>query len=891
MIGKTLGNFECTALLGKGGMGEVYKAKDQKLGRDVAIKVLPEEFARDSERVARFQREAKLLASLNHPNIAAIYGLEESDGTNFLVMELVEGNTLDDRIKSGSIPVEEALKLALQITEALEAAHEKGVIHRDLKPANIKVTPDGKVKVLDFGLAKAFAGEQADLNLSNSPTLSQAATMQGVILGTAAYMSPEQAKGKTVDKRTDIWAFGAVLFEMLTGKAAFQGDEVSEILASVIKGDTNLDILPSNIHQRVREVISRCLQKELRKRYPDIANARYEVEQVLADPGGVFVQSVTATKPKTKVRVSIPWVVATSILCLIIAGVASWLFKPVPPPEPAIHYEYFLPEDQEFTGPVFGKCLTVSPDGTKIVYAANGQLYLKKSNELTANPIRGSDENPTFPCFSPDGQWVVYLSLRDNQFKRISINGGSSVKLYEGLNLSTPIWAAEDMIVFGGRGRITLFSPNNGTTEEIIKGEEDDWLVYPQILPGGKSVLYSIESDRNKGFQFAVQSLDAEKPKFRLPGGPARYLPTGHIVYGSENTLTAIRFDPDTLETIGGEVPLIEDVYRLSPIRTTHVAISDSGTLVYIPGRMGTAAMGTLVWVDREGTEESIDEEPRIYDTSKISPDGTQVAFTITVDGNDDVYIYDLVRKTTPRRLTRHEAFDAVPIWTNDCKRIIFSSAREGRNSIFLKAASGTGDAEQIAQIDDSDIWPMSLSKDGKTLFFQQMILGNGNIGMLPMDGDRTPELLLQEEYQERFPQISPQEDWLAYHTNESGQYEVYIHSFPDMDGGRKKQVSVDGGRNPIWSPLDGKELFYLNLSDELMVVSVETDPDLKLGDPQRLFDTRQYLGWDIHPGGKRFLMIKAVEAMEADSARGNPRKIILITNWFEELKEMVPVK
>ena len=886
--GTKLSHYEITSQLGKGGMGEVYQAKDTKLGRDVAIKVLPEEFAKDTDRVARFQREAKLLASLNHPNIAAIHGLEESDGTHFLVMELIEGQTLADRIKTGAIPVEESLKLALQITEALEAAHEKGVIHRDLKPANIKVTPDSKVKVLDFGLAKAFAGEQDRVSLSNSPTLSDMATQQGLILGTAAYMSPEQARGKPVDKRTDVWAFGCVLYEMLTGQAAFQGEDVTEILAAVVKSGVNMDLLPANLHPRISEVLSRCLQKDQKKRYAGVGDAQYEIERVLGDPSGVFAQPLTAVKAKKKLRIGIPWVTAIAILCLIIASVAVWLLKPAPPPEPVHRYPYNLPEDQQFTGPIWGKHLAISSDGTMIVYVANGQLYLKKTNELTASSIRGSDENPTHPFFSPDGQWIVYRSLNDEQYKKISINGGSPVKLCEAENLSTPTWVADDMIVFGGLGQITLFSPNKGTTEEIIKGGEQEWLVYPQILPGGKSILYSIESGSGEEFQFAVQSLNAEKPKFQLPGGPARYLPTGQIVYGSENTLTAIRFDPNTLEILGGEIPLFDDVYRWGPASTTHVAISDSGTLAYIPGGMGTAAIGTLAWVDRKGNEELIDDTPRAYATPNISPDGTRVAFTIFADGNEDIYIYDLNRKTLPR-LTRHEAVDNNPIWTPDGKEIIFGSSRAGRSRIFSISASRTGEAEQIAQIDGSDIIPMSLSKDGKTLFFQQFISGNGNIGMLSMNGDHTPKLLLQEEYQERSPQISPQGDWLAYSTNESGHPEVYIHSFPDVDGGREELVSTNGGAKPLWS-LDGKELFYSNLSDELMVVTVETDPDLKLGKPQKLFDIGQYLGYDIDPDGKRFLMIKGVEETEDDSAQGGPRKIVVVTNWFEELKEKVPV-
>jgi len=368
MGGKTLGHYQITSQLGKGGMGEVYQAKDQKLGRDVAIKVLPEEFARDTDRVARFQREAKLLASLNHPNIAAIYGLEESDGTNFLVLELVEGDTLADRIKAGPIPVEESLKLALQMAEALEAAHEKGVIHRDLKPANIKVTPDGKVKVLDFGLAKAFAGEQAELNLSNSPTLSDMATQQGIILGTAAYMSPEQAKGRAVDKRTDIWAFGSVLYEMLTGQAAFQGEDVTEILAAVVKLGANLDLLPANLHPRVREVITRCLQRDLNRRYQDIRDARYEIEQALTDRDGVFVPPVTAVEPRTRLRTMLQWIVATLVLGAIIAGLAVWKLKPTEPRQ-VMRFDYELPEGQQFsaTGTTTGSPLAVSPDGGKLL--------------------------------------------------------------------------------------------------------------------------------------------------------------------------------------------------------------------------------------------------------------------------------------------------------------------------------------------------------------------------------------------------------------------------------------------------------------------------------------------------------------------------------------------
>jgi serine/threonine protein kinase len=453
MIGKTLAHYEITSQIGKGGMGEVYKAKDQRLGRDVAIKVLPEEFAKDSDRVARFQREAKLLASLNHPNIASIHGLEESDGIHFLVLELVEGDTLAERIKGGPIPVEKSLKLALQIAEALEAAHEKGVIHRDLKPANIKVTPDGKVKVLDFGLAKAFAGEQVEVNLSHSPTLSEAATMQGVILGTAAYMSPEQARGKPVDKRTDIWAFGCVLYEMLTGQATFQGEDVTEILAAVVKSGVNLDLLPANIHPRVRELLIRCLQKEQKRRYRDIGEAQYEIEQVLSDPSGVFVKPVATAKPRKKLRVGIPWLATAIVLSLIIAGVAVWKLKPTEPLR-IMSFDYHLPESQQFRRGWYGDySLAVSPDHSHFVYGTTEGLYIRSLDQLDARLIPGTEGVSMFPFFSPDGQWIAYLFSEENKLKKIAISGGAPIALCDVSTFALGMWCADNTIVYG-RGQV-----------------------------------------------------------------------------------------------------------------------------------------------------------------------------------------------------------------------------------------------------------------------------------------------------------------------------------------------------------------------------------------------------------------------------------------------------
>jgi serine/threonine-protein kinase len=549
LIGKILGHYQITSQLGKGGMGEVYQAKDQKLGRDVAIKVLPDEFAKDADRVARFQREAKLLASLNHPNIAAIHGLEESDGTNFLVLELVEGDTLADRIKAGAIPVEESLKLALQIAEALEAAHEKGVVHRDLKPANIKVTPDGKVKVLDFGLAKAFAGEQAELNLSNSPTLSNAATQQGVILGTAAYMSPEQARGKPVDKRADIWAFGCVLYEMLTGHAAFSGKDVTDILAAVIRAEPEWSSLPANLHGRLREVIEGCLKKDLRDRYHDISDVRVDMQKVLTDPSGVFVQPITGTEPRTRLRTILPWVAVAVCLTAIIAVVVVWILKPSEPRQ-VMRFAYELPEGQQFNGLSY-PALAISPDGKRLVYCTPKGLYLRSVDDLTSKLLAGTEGSPSQPFFSPDGKWIGYYSVADRKLKKIEISGGAPVDLCDAVPDGVS-WGADNIIIYGQSADIMRISANGGTPESLFKGGTES-RSFPQFLADGKSVMYTanyLQQPGQTGARIVVQSLKSGERKVLFAGFAARYLPTGHIVYGLSNNsnLFAIPFNLDKLQ-------------------------------------------------------------------------------------------------------------------------------------------------------------------------------------------------------------------------------------------------------------------------------------------------------------------------------------------------------
>ena len=902
MIGRTLAHFEITGQLGRGGMGEVYQAKDKKLGRDVAIKVLPEEFARDADRVVRFQREAKLLASLNHSNIAAIYGLEESGGTNFIVLELIEGETLADRIKAGPIPAEESLKLALQIAEALEAAHEKGVIHRDLKPANIKVTPDGKVKVLDFGLAKAYAGEQAELNLSNSPTMSDMATQQGVILGTAAYMSPEQARGKAVDKRADIWAFGCVLYEMLTGRAAFSGKDVTDILAAVIRAEPEWDSLPANLHWRLREVLELCLSKDAKDRCHDISDAKISIQRVLTDPSGLLAQPVAAAEPRTKLTAILPWALA-----IILVGIGVWFLKPKPPaePRPVTRLYYELPKDQQFVFP-YDSILAVSPDGSQFVYSTPEGLYLRSLGELDARLIPGTGGNPQRPFFSPDAKWIGYWSGTDNQLKKIAISGGAPVALTSLSGGGTFSWGDDGRIVYGQMlAGLMRVSANGGTPEAFIKNEKGG-LIHPQILPDGESVLFT--SIASQPYKIMVQSLKSGERKELLQGDTARYLSTGHLVYAVGNNLLAVPFDPDKLEVTGGPIPMVEGVFRIGG--ASQYAVSDSGTLVYMPGAITAASFApptrTLVWVDRNGKEEPLPAPPNAYTFPMVSPDGTRVALTVRSD-NSNLWIWDILRKTLTR-LTFDAATDFAPLWTADSKRIAFLSAWD-LNEVCWKAADGTGKTESLGSWPNAIAIPSSWSDNGKTLV--AAVINNlsaesmggvslvTDIGALPLEGDRKARLLLQEKHSETQPEISPDGRWMAYTSDESGQNQIYVRPYPDVEGGRW-QISNSGGDSPLWSR-DGRELFYRN-GDEVMAVSVKTEPTFTLETPKVLFPGNYVSAgfsfpafelhpWDIGPDGKRFLMMKDAQAASGMSTSGFPRRLNIVLNWTEELKQRVPLK
>jgi len=652
--GTRVGVFEVLELLGAGGMGEVYRARDTKLGREVAVKIVP---AQSPERLQRFQREAHLLASLNHTNIAAIHGLENHDDVPFLVLELVPGDTLADRLQGGRIPTAEALALALQIAEALEAAHEKGVIHRDLKPANVKVTPEGRVKVLDFGLAKAFVEDPASPELSNSPTLSAAATRDGVILGTAAYMSPEQARGKSVDKRTDVFSFGVVLFEMLTGRRLFQGEEVSDVLASVLKNEPDWAALPGDTPSRVRDVLRRCLEKDPRKRTRDIGDVRLEIEEAVSHPESVSSRESAPNRPTW------PLVTAFALASSLVTGGLVWNLKPNPPGNVA-RLSINLPPGEHFfyTG---RHVLALSPSGTHLVYGASGRLNLRSLDRLDPVPLRGTEESRS-PVFTPMAM------------KKVSVTGGIPITLCAAENPLGTSWGPDGILFGQGARGIWRVSPDGGEPEVLVAVEATQAAHGPQILPGGRHVLFTLRSGTEwDEADLVVQALDTGERKTLLRGGSdGRFVSSGHLVYANGTTLFAVPFDPTTLETRGAPAPVVEGVLR-STLGTTgdaHFSVSANGALAYIPGRGDERA--SFVLVDRNGRSESVVEERGYLGNPRFSPDGSKIAGLLTDGGRRDAWILDLARGTFARL---HEGNLGVGLaWSPDGEWVALSSERSG---------------------------------------------------------------------------------------------------------------------------------------------------------------------------------------------------------------------
>jgi serine/threonine-protein kinase len=902
--GAWVGRYEVLSAIGAGGMGEVYRARDSTLNRDVALKILPEVFASDPERLARFAREAQVLASLNHGNIAVIHGIEETDGVRALVLELVEGPTLADIIARGPLPLGEALRIGGQIAEALQAAHEQGIVHRDLKPANIKVRPDGTVKVLDFGLAKL-----ADMTVSgapgpsiaNSPTITaHTPTGIGMLVGTAAYMSPEQAAGKPATRRSDLWAFGVVLLEMLTGRPAFSGESVSHVLAAVLKSDPEWAAIPDETPAQIRRLLRRCLQKDPRYRLDSAADARLEIADALAraesDGGAV------AARPRQR------WVTTVAALAAAAAlgALATWaVLNRQPREQPVVSRFVLTPRaGQPLRISPFEKTLTLSRDGRQVIYSSrelnpamrlsgtSGTLMVRPLDQLDA---RAASAFGRSPFVSPDGTWIGFFDDNDFSLKKISINGGPVV------NIATFVggprgasWDESNTIVFATGDPTTGLRrvPAGGgepillTTPDVRRGEGDH--LFPSVLPGGRGILFTIvEPGRPDDAQVAVLEPNTGQHRVLIRGGSqAEYLEPGYLVYGAAGTLRAVRFDLATLQVAGDHLPVVENV-MMTPTGTAYFAVSREGTLVYVPATGPLVPPRSLVWVDRQGREEPTGAPSRAYASARLSPDGTRVAVDIR-DQENDIWIWELGRGIL-RKLTQGPAHDWFPIWTPDGENVIFTSDRAGIQNLYLQAATGLGTPIRLTTSPTAQ-WATAVAPQGAIVGHQFGASTSFDLFLLP--GRSSAKPLVQDPLAQSTGEVSPDGRYLVYQSNESGGFEIYVRPFPDVDGA-KWQVSTGGGTRPVWAK-SGRELFYLERSGSLVALPVETSGSFSWGNPvavlRNLPDDYQVLlrSFDVAPDGKRFLMLRE---QSGGGVRQTSAEIVVVLNWIEELKAKLPLK
>jgi serine/threonine protein kinase/Tol biopolymer transport system component len=913
--GTRLGAYEVLSAIGAGGMGEVYRARDTRLKRDVAIKVLPDGFATDPDRLARFHREAELLASLNHPNIAAIYGFEEvrrggsSDPpVTAIVLELIEGDTLADLIARGPLMMSAALAIARQIAEALEAAHEKGVIHRDLKPANIKVTPDGTVKVLDFGLATVVERSPSqNINATHSPTLTLA-TQAGVILGTAAYMSPEQASGAIADRRADVWAFGVVLWEMLAGTRLFDGETVSHTLAYVLTKEPDWSALPPNTQPSIRRLLRRCLEKDRKKRLADITSARIEIDDAVSAPGAdVSLMSAATTAPRAR-HDFLPWVLAA--VAIIVCGVTLALWAPWrTSAKPAIRLTSDTGADALLTySATGGPAIALSPNGELAVFSAQSasgaaQLYVRRLDQLVATLLMGT-EDARNPFFSPDGQWIGFFA--NGKLKKISVTGGAAVVLCDASNGRGGTWTSDGAIVFqpsptSGQGLMRV-SDTGGTPEVFVKfGGNATSERWPQMLPQGKALLFT---EGGPGYwddaNIVVQSPDGARKIVARGGYYGRYVSSGHILYIHGGTLFALPFDLKRLEPTGSAVPVQAGVAATVGTGSAQFAASDTGTFVYLPGDTATNE-APIVFMDRDGRTSPLRPMPSDWSNPKFSPDGTRLAMDLVgTSGVPAVWIYDWTRDT-PTRLTTSSGIDVIPIWTPDGSRIVFSSTRDKAvPNLYWQRSDGSGDAQRLTTSDAAQL-AGTWHPGGRLFAFRQANPQTGlDIMILPIEGNEAsgwkpgqPTPFLNTAFDEQMPSFSPDGHWLAYVSNDTGQPEVYVRPFPASGSSNGRwTVSNGGALYPIWSK-KRQELFYSAFNSELMVASYTVRGDSIQFDKPRRWSPRQFmvrprlLSYDLHPDGDRF----AVAVLPQAGAGAKPEKIVFVFNFFDELKRLAPAK
>jgi len=932
--GAKLGPYEILSPLGAGGMGEVYRARDTKLNREVALKVLPEAFAANAERMARFEREAQVLASLNHANIAAIYGLEDSKGIRALVMELVEGQTLAERLAGGvgaglpstslrdgeqrrtvvpaqgrpqgaPLQIDECLHIARQIAEALEYAHDKGIIHRDLKPANIKLTPEGAVKILDFGLAKALAPEDVASNISNSPTLTIAATQAGVILGTAGYMSPEQAKAKPADRRADIWAFGCVLHEMLIGRQAFEGETVSDVLAAIIRAEPEWEALPASTPPSIQRLLRRCLEKDPRRRLQAIGEARIAIEETLngavgaglvpalASSGGVPAGGQPQGLPLQPWRRALPWAVAAAGL-LVAAALALAYFGTSSAPLQPIRALISLPEKVSFAFNPPQGAPVLSPDGARLVFPARDAsdkeaLWVRPLDSLTAQRMEGT-EDASFPFWSPDSRHIGFF--QDGKLKKIDVTGGPPVLLCDAPGARGGAWSRNDVIVFAPQtlGGLSSVPTAGGTPTPVAspKGSGGAFSSrWPAFLPDGRHFVYlsgDLSATGTSKLGIYLGEIGSDEQQFLLQAdSEALYAPPGYLVFLRGDTLMAQPFNAGSQKLKGEAFPVGEHVASPLLYRLGLFSVSQTGLMVYETGQ-GQSQGGQLVWLDESGKQAGTVGSAGAFEP-RLSPDGHRLAYTASgSEGKTfDIWLMDMVRGVQTR-FTFGPSDTRFPVWSPDGVRVAFTSLRQSQFNMFVKDASGAGNEEVLLE-SDAVKFPSDWSRDGRYILFTSADPKGKtkfDIWVLPLFGDRKPYPYLQTQFSNASAVFSPDGHWVAYESNESGSNQVYLSPFPS--GGGKWQVSQGGGSQAEWKR-DGSALYYLAPGGNLIEVSIkEKGPAVEIGTSRQLFQApvaqsaafgRAY---SVAPDGKRFLVDKAEQ--------GSSPPLTLLTNWTKDLKK-----
>ncbi len=880
--GTRLGPYEITGKLGEGGLGEVYRATDTKLDRQVAIKVLPAAFTEDPERLARFEREAKVLAQLHHPNIASIFGLEESNGIRALVMELVEGQTLAQRLEGGALSVDESLAIARQIAEALEEAHEKGIVHRDLKPANINVMVDGKIKVLDFGLAKALdpggspgsTSSASASQLARSPTLTHAATQMGMILGTAAYMAPEQAAGAAVDRRADIWSFGVVLFEMLSGRRLFDGESVSHVLAAVLKDTPDFSLLPAETPGRIVNLLRRCLRRKPRERLQAIGDARVVIEEVLADPRGDD-KDVPVVARGSKM----PWVVAAAGIAATVVFAALWLGAGGSQKSSrALQAALVAPEGQ-----AFGDTFALSPDGSRIVFEAFDQktgarsLWLRALDRGEAKRLAPADGGE-MPFWSPDGAHLGFFA--EGKLKRLDPQGGPAQVLCEAPTPRGGAWGEDGRIVFTAAFRTGLSivpaaggAPATLTTLDESRHEKSHR--FPVFLPGGKSILFLAQTAEGgaKNDESAIEALElssGKRTRLISVNSSALFDPGGNVLFFRDGTLFAQRFDPGSLKLSGDPVPIA------SPVSFTQneqmlATVSGDGTLVFREGTRGT--FSSLAWLDRNGVGTQVIRDRELFSNIALAHDGKRLAYTVNSAGQGatDLWIHDLARDSASR-LTFDEGSEEYPVWSSDDRFLYYSNDLRNDGTIYRRSSDGTGSAVEVASTENG-LWPLAVSGDGQWLVVGAVSSQSGQ-DILRFDlATKAITPLIVTSSNDQYPALTRDDRFLAYASEQSGRFEIYVRALGGGSG--TWQISKEGGLYPHWRA-DGRELFYFSRPDTVMVVDVEPGPAPRFSAPREMF-RHPMENFDVTPDGQRIVALRP-----ADSDLAKP--LVVVTNWRQRM-------